>query len=57
MYKCNIYKYQFFYQTFKYLKATKYNLLLLQVQPSHSVCYVPYSGEEVPLNDYEVLVS
>jgi len=30
--------------------------LLLQVQPSHSVCYVPFGGEEVPLNDYEVLV-
>lgn len=32
------------------------SLTVGKVQPSHSVCYVPYGGEEVPLNDYEVLV-
>lgn len=44
------------------LIVTYYNfillsLLLLQVQPSHNVCYVPFGGEEVPLSDYEVLVA
>lgn len=30
---------------------------MLQVQPSHSVCYVPFGGAEVSLSDYEVLIA
>lgn len=28
-----------------------------KVQPSHSVCYIPFAGSEVAFPDYEILVS
>lgn len=30
-------------------------LQLGKVQPSHGVCYIPYGGQEIAYNSYEVL--